>query len=64
MAGLYYKVEYMLLGTDISQYGLQLIVSKIGNGLEYLNLTDCKNLTRGDVNMARSALANVNIEAN
>ena len=54
----------MLLGTDISQYGLQLIVSKIGNGLEYLNLTDCKNLTRGDVNMARSALANVNIEAN
>lgn len=53
-------IKLDLQGTVITQYGLQLISSRMAS-LEYLNLSDCKNLKKGDVALAQAALESVNI---
>ncbi len=45
-----------LQGTVFTQYGLQLLGSKIVLQLVYLNLKDCKNVTENDINMFKATL--------
>jgi hypothetical protein len=45
--------KLILSGTDITQYGIQLICSKLSHSLVYLNLKACKNLTDNEINFIK-----------
>lgn len=45
-----------LEGTNITQYGLQLIATKLGSQLVYLSLKDCRHLRKIDVDLAKASM--------
>jgi hypothetical protein len=44
-----------LSGTDITQYGIQLICSKLSKTLQYLNLKNCKGLNENDLKFVKQS---------